>query len=120
MMLIFSDMLKAFWVLVFPSVELVHGSIKSTSAFCQASGFFFSLSIELSDLCVAMICIHTALYIFRGEQGLYPFRRYVHALCAIVPTLMASLAFIESPGYVNTGQFCYLPLNPMWKRLALS
>lgn len=120
MLLIFSDMFKAFWFLLFPVVELLSGTIISTSTFCQVSGFFLSLSIEMSDLSVAMICIHTALYIFRGEQGLYPFRKFAYAVYAIVPILMASLAFAESPGYINTGQFCYLPFDPMWKRLALS
>jgi G protein-coupled receptor GPR1 len=60
------------------------------------------------------------MFIFRGEQGLYPYRKAAYALAAILPVVMASLAFIEGPGYVNTGQFCYLPFNPMWKRLALS
>ncbi|KAI3581032.1 G protein-coupled glucose receptor regulating Gpa2-domain-containing protein [Fusarium oxysporum f. sp. albedinis] len=93
MLLIYSDMFKSFWLLVFPAVELVAGKIETTE---------------------------TALYIFRGEQGLYPYRKAAYALAAIIPVVMASLAFIESPGYINTGQFCYLPFNPMWKRLALS
>ncbi|KAM0250110.1 hypothetical protein ACHAP5_002427 [Fusarium lateritium] len=84
------------------------------------SGFFFALSIEASDVAVALISVHTALFIFRGDQGLYPFRKVAYAVAAILPIVMASLAFIESPGYVNTGQFCYLPFNPMWKRLALT
>ncbi|KAF9776658.1 hypothetical protein IL306_005125 [Fusarium sp. DS 682] len=76
--------------------------------------------MKASDVSVALIAVHTALYIFRGEQGLYPFRKTAYALAAIIPVVLASLTFIESPGYVNTGQFCYLPFNPMWKRLALS
>lgn len=120
MLLIYSDMFKTFWLLVFPAVELVAGKIETTETFCQVSGFFLALSIEASDVSVALISVHTALYIFRGEQGLYPYRKAAYALAAIIPVVMASLAFIESPGYINTGQFCYLPFNPMWKRLALS
>ncbi|KAI1028107.1 hypothetical protein LB505_002361 [Fusarium chuoi] len=120
MLLIYSDMFKSFWLLIFPAVELVAGKIETTETFCQVSGFFLALSIEASDVSVALISVHTALYIFRGEQGLYPYRKTAYALAAIVPVVMASLAFIESPGYINTGQFCYLPFNPMWKRLALS
>lgn len=120
MLLIYSDMFKTFWLLIFPAVELVAGKIETDETFCQVSGFFLALSIEASDVSVALISIHTALFIFRGEQGLYPFRKAAYALAAILPIVMASLSFIGSPGYVNTGQFCYLPFNPMWKRLALS
>ncbi|GKU17597.1 unnamed protein product [Fusarium langsethiae] len=120
MLLIYSDMFKSFWLLLFPAVELVAGKIETDETFCQVSGFFLALSIEASDVSVALISVHTALFIFRGEQGLYPYRKAAYALAAILPVVMASLAFIESPGYVNTGQFCYLPFNPMWKRLALS
>ncbi|KAF4470122.1 G -coupled receptor [Fusarium albosuccineum] len=120
MLLIYSDMFKGFWLLLFPAVELVAGKIETEETFCQVSGFFLSLSIEASDVAVALITVHTALYIFRGEQGLYPFRKIAYALAAIVPIVLASMSFISSPGYVNTGQFCYLPFNPMWKRLALS
>ncbi|KAG8668520.1 hypothetical protein FPOAC1_007903 [Fusarium poae] len=114
------DMFKSFWLLLFPAVELVAGKIETTETFCQVSGFFLALSIEASDVSVALISVHTALFIFRGEQGLYPYRKAAYAFAAILPVVMASLAFIEGPGYVNTGQFCYLPFNPMWKRLALS
>jgi G protein-coupled receptor GPR1 len=120
MLLIYSDMFKSFWLLLFPAVELIDGKIETGEIFCQVSGFFLALSIEASDVAVALISVHTALFIFRGEQGLYPFRKAAYAVAAILPIVMASFAFIESPGYVNTGQFCYLPFNPMWKRLALS
>ncbi|KAL6912832.1 hypothetical protein ACHAP8_009570 [Fusarium lateritium] len=120
MLLIYSDMFKSFWLLLFPAVELVAGKIETNETFCQVSGFFLALSIEASDVSVALISAHTALFIFRGEQGLYPYRKTAYAVAAILPVVMASLAFIEGPGYVNTGQFCYLPFNPMWKRLALS
>ncbi|EEU42954.1 uncharacterized protein NECHADRAFT_70923 [Fusarium vanettenii 77-13-4] len=114
------DMFKGFWLLLFPAVELVAGKIETEETFCQVSGFFLSLSIEASDVAVSLIAVHTALYIFRGEQGLYPFRKIAYGLAAVIPVVLATIAFVSSPGYVNTGLFCYLPFNPMWKRLALS
>ncbi|KAM0435873.1 hypothetical protein ACHAPT_002765 [Fusarium lateritium] len=120
MLLIYSDMFKGFWLLLFPAVELVAGKIETDEAFCQVSGFFLSLSIEASDVVISLISIHTALYIFRGEQGLYPYRKTAYGFAAVIPVVLATMSFVSSPGYVNTGQFCYLPFNPMWKRLALT
>lgn len=120
MLLIISDIFKAMWILIFPAVELVQGKIQTTENLCQVTGFFFAVGIELSDLSVSLIAIHTALYIFRGNQGLYVYRKAAYALTAIIAIVMAALAFAESPGYVNTGQFCYLPYTPLWKRLLLS
>ncbi|KAH6894553.1 G protein-coupled glucose receptor regulating Gpa2-domain-containing protein [Thelonectria olida] len=120
MLLIGFDMFQAIWFFTFPAVELVHGPISSTSKFCEASGFFLTLSIIVSDVAIMLITIHTALYIFRGEQGLYPFRKYAYVALACYPIIMASLAFVNKAGYVNTGQFCYLPIDPVWVRLVLS
>ncbi|CAM1503292.1 Fc.00g080680.m01.CDS01 [Cosmosporella sp. VM-42] len=120
MLLIHCDIFKSIWFLAFPAVELVYGTIRSESAFCQASGFFLAVSIEASDIAVAMMALHTALYIFRGKQGLYPYRKIAYSVFGIFPILTAALAFINSPGYVNTGNFCYLPVEPVWTRSALS
>lgn len=120
MLLIQSDMFKAIWFMVFPIVELVHGTVKSDSVFCQASGFFLAVGIEASDIAVAMIAIHSGLYIFRGEQGLYPFRNYAYAIFLLLPLLLASLAFVNKPAYANSGEYCYLPVAPDWSRRALS
>lgn len=126
MLLMQSDLLKALWFLVFPVVNLVHGPIKSSSPFCQASGFLLAVGIEASDMAVLLIAIHTALYIFRpkqpnGKHGLYPYRRWAYAAYVSFPILMASLAFVDGPtGYVNVGEFCYLPLTPSWPRAMLS
>lgn len=126
MLLMQSDMLKALWFMVFPVVDLYHGPIKSSSAFCQASGFLLAVGIEASDMAVLLIAIHTALYIFRpkqpnGKHGLYPYRRWAYAAYVSFPVLMASLAFVDgSMGYANVGEFCYLPLRPSWPRAMLS
>lgn len=126
MLLMQSDMLKALLFMVFPVVDLVHGPIKSSSPFCQASGFLLAVGIEASDMAVLLIAIHTALYIFRpkqpnGKHGLYPYRRWAYAAYVSFPVLMASLAFVDGPtGYANVGEFCYLPLKPSWSRAMLS
>ncbi|KAI5464928.1 G protein-coupled glucose receptor regulating Gpa2-domain-containing protein, partial [Mariannaea sp. PMI_226] len=120
MLLIGSNMFQACWFFIFPTVELVHGPVNSDSKFCQASGFFLTLSITVSDLAIMLITIHTTLYIFRGKQGLYPFRKYAYTILVLCPVLMSSLAFLVKPAYVSTGQFCYLPVDPIWVRLVLS
>ncbi|KAF7563353.1 hypothetical protein G7046_g762 [Stylonectria norvegica] len=120
MTLILCDMFKAIWFMAFPAVSLAYGNIDSESAFCQASGFFLEWAFEASDIAVAMIALHTALYIFRGEEGLYPYRKIAYSVFCFVPVVFSALAFINSPGYVNTGSFCYLPIHPVWTRRALS
>ena len=126
MLLMQSDVLKALWFMIFPVVDFVHGPIKSSSSFCQVSGFFLSVGIEASDVAVLLIAIHTALYIFRpkqpnGKNGLYPFRRWAYGAYVAFPLLMASLAFLHGPTpYANVGEFCYLPLKPSWPRAFLS
>lgn len=120
MLLIHCDIFKASWSVGFQTVQLLYGAVKTGSKFCHAGGFFFALAIELTDLAVLMIALHTALYIFRGDQGLYPFRKYAYAVFVSVPILLSSLAFVNKAGYVNTGNQCYLPIEPSWLRKALS
>ncbi|KAL0930331.1 plasma membrane g protein coupled receptor that interacts with the heterotrimeric g protein a [Colletotrichum truncatum] len=125
MLLMSSDMLKSLWFIIFPIADFKNGPIPSESSFCQASGFFLSVGIEASDIAVVLIALHTAIYIFRprdsGRQnGLYPHRRTAFGVFIFVPLLMASLAFINWPGYANNGEYCYLPVRPEWTRLALS
>lgn len=126
MLLIQSDMLKAIWFMVFPVVDSLRGPIKSSSAFCQVSGFFLAVGIEASDVAVLLIAIHTALYVSRpkqanGQNGLYPYRHWAYAAYLTFPVFMASLAFVNRPtGYVNVGEFCYLPRRPSWPSIVLS
>ncbi|KAK1990192.1 hypothetical protein LX36DRAFT_716930 [Colletotrichum falcatum] len=125
MLLMSSDMLKSLWFIIFPIVDFKTKSVTSGSSFCQASGFFLSVGIEASDIAVVLIALHTAIYIFRprhsGRQsGLYPHRRLAFSVFVLFPLLMASLAFVNSPGYANNGEYCYLPIRPEWPRLALS
>ncbi|PHH82170.1 hypothetical protein CDD82_6792 [Ophiocordyceps australis] len=119
-LLIQSDMLKSIWFVILPTVELVNGPVVSESLICQASGFFLSVGIEACDVAVVLIAIHTALYIFHSGNGLYLYRRPAYAAFVLVPLLLASLAFINKPAFVHTGQYCYLPRHPHWARRALS
>lgn len=113
-------MLKSLWFLIYPIVELAYGEQSSESAFCTVSGFFLTLGIEACDVAVLLIAIHTALYIFVGGGGLYPYRRFAYAAFCLLPLLLASLAFLNKPAYINTGEFCYLAIEPDWTRRALS
>lgn len=63
---------------------------------------------------------HSSSKIF-GHDGLYRFRHTVGALYVLLPTLSASLAFINPvDGYISQGPFCTLPIRPFWYRLALT
>jgi G protein-coupled receptor GPR1 len=124
--LIICDTWKSLWYFIFPLVIFTRGKVQSSSKFCQASGFFLSLGLELSDLSIFFIALHTILYVFKkpqikGEGGLYPYRKYVYPLWICLPLLSAGLAFTNSQqGYITSGTFCYLPKRPYWYRLALA
>ncbi|WQF84260.1 Putative G protein-coupled receptor GPR1 [Colletotrichum destructivum] len=125
MLLTSSDMLKSLWLIIFPIVDFKMGSVTSESSFCQVSGFFLSVGIEASDVAVVLIALHPVIYLFRSRQsgrrnGGNPHRRLTFSAFAFFPLLMASLAFINRPGYVNKGGYCYLPVRPEWTMLALS
>lgn len=128
MLLIQSDMMKAFWLMLCPIVYFISGPDGPTnthSAFCQVSGFLLTTAIEASDIAVLMIAIHSALYILRpqrigGQNGLYPYRRIAYGLWFIVPIFLAAVVPLSGARYVTTGPFCYLPFTPMWYRLGLS
>ena len=73
------------------------------------------------------MAIHTALSVLRPGKvmhysGLYPFRYSAHACWATFSILMAALAFAggNSYPYISQGTFCYLPVRPIWYRIALS
>ncbi|OLN89641.1 G protein-coupled receptor GPR1-like protein 2 [Colletotrichum chlorophyti] len=125
-LLMLSEVLKSLLFIVFPIVDFQTGPVASESSFCQASGFFLSVSIEASDAAVVLSALHSVICLLRPQQsrrqnGSNPRRRrLVFSAFAFFPLLMASLAFINWPGYVNNGGYCYLPVRPEWTRLALS
>jgi G protein-coupled receptor GPR1 len=144
MILLSSDLFRALWYLIHPSIVLARGTVQSGSKYCQASGFLLALSTEASgmmtmhlskslitefrgiDFAILVIAIHVALFIFRppktiGQGGIYNYRYVVYGLWIIFPVLAASLAFVNSTStYITTGTFCYLPSRPFWYRLALA
>lgn len=74
-----------------------------------------------------VIAVHSALYIFRpgltavGEGGLFRYRHSVYVAWVAFSILMPSLAYINSaPAYSAQGTFCYLPVRPVWYRMALA
>lgn len=126
-LLISSDLVRSSWLIIYSCATLTDSlSTDSATTFCQVNGFFFALGIEASDAAVFLIALHWTVYIFRsnrvaGESGIYPYRYIAFAFYAVLPILMASLAFFTRfPAYVDTGQYCYLPTNPWWDRMALS
>ncbi|KAK8091185.1 g protein-coupled receptor protein [Apiospora phragmitis] len=126
MLLIQSDMMKAFWLMLCPIVYFIQGTPVDTSdTLCQVSAFFLTSAIEASDIAVLMVAIHSALFILRpqrsgGENGLYPYRRYAYAAWFVIPLILAAIVPITGQRYVNTGPHCYLPVSPLWYRMALS
>jgi hypothetical protein len=50
MILILSDMFKTLWFAIYAVAALTPESVDSTSAFCQISGFFTTVGIELSGM----------------------------------------------------------------------
>lgn len=54
-------------------------------------------------------------------MGLESYRHVAYACWAGCPVLLAGLAFINrGDAYVSQGTFCYLPIRPIWYRLALT
>ncbi|KAI4603417.1 hypothetical protein KJ359_006213 [Pestalotiopsis sp. 9143b] len=128
MLLIQSDMMKAFWLMISPIIYFIggpDGPINTNNTFCQISGFFLTTAVEASDIAVLMIAIHSALYILRiqspsGETGLHPYRRYAYMVWLIVPLIMAAVIPITGSRFADNGPFCYLPGSPGWYRIYLS
>lgn len=127
LLLICSDTFKAIWYFVFPVVVFSRGPVASSSTFCQASGFFFALGIEMADFAILGIALHSIIYIFKpptrsGESGgLYRWRKWIYPVWLGFPLLLASLAFINNHhAYTTAGSLCYLPRRPFWYRLALA
>ncbi len=75
------------------------------------------MGIESSDLAVLLIAIHSVMCILRPRLGLYPYRRIAYAAYIVLPTVFASLAFINGHGYQNVGHYCYLRTDQPWPRL---
>ncbi|KAK4463190.1 G protein-coupled glucose receptor regulating Gpa2-domain-containing protein [Cladorrhinum samala] len=120
LMLVQSDLIKSAAFVVFPIVSLLWGKVESDSAFCQISGFILTIGIESSDIAILLIALHSVMYIFRPQSGLFPYKNIAKPVFYLLPILTASLAFINGRGYENVGHYCYLRTDNSWSRLALS
>ncbi|PNS16060.1 G protein-coupled receptor GPR1 [Sphaceloma murrayae] len=128
MLLIFSDLFKSSWLVVFPAVSLHVGGIRSGSYFCDIGGFFLQAGLESCDVAILLMSIHMSLQVFKptssrlGPDGLYRYRYAVYVIWVFLPSAMAALAFVRTGAgsYLSQGAFCTLPIRPFWYRLALS
>ena len=119
-------MVKALWLIISPlSYFITKRPLSSHWAFCQVSGFFLAASIEASDIAVLLISIHTVLFIVKGRHtgtnfGLQPYRRVAYTFWATVPIILAAIVPITGDSFVDSGPFCYLPIEPNWYRISLA
>ncbi|KAI1329759.1 G protein-coupled glucose receptor regulating Gpa2-domain-containing protein [Xylariaceae sp. FL0255] len=126
MLLIQSDMMKAFWLIASPIFYFItQQPFSSNHAFCQVSGFFLTAAIEASDIAVLLIAIHTALFILKGQHagvavGLQPYRRVAYTFWVVVPIILAAIVPLSGANFVDDGAHCYLPTEPSWYRSGLS
>ncbi|CAI5013887.1 CRE_HP_G0086200.mRNA.1.CDS.1 [Saccharomyces cerevisiae] len=156
--LIICDFLKAFILMIYPMIILIDNSVYATPAFFNTLGWFTAFAIEGADMAIMIFAIHFAILIFRPnwkwrnkrsgnmEGGLYKKRSYIWPITALVPAILASLAFInynklnddsdttiildnnnynfpDSPrqgGYKPWNAWCYLPPKPYWYKIVLS
>lgn len=149
MMNITGDLIRSTWYFTYSVARLRGHSDSRTTALCQLTGFFLSIGHELTgrsssgtrkpttyadhsflaiDFSVLFITIHGAIQVYLPRvdpldprYGLNPIRYYINAFLVIVPLLLASLAFINPQGaYEYNAGVCWLPIQPIWYRLALS
>lgn len=136
-----SGLFKAVWFLVPPILLLARGRPVS-ERLCQGTGFLLSVGIEASgslalgyslwklaylmselDFIILLIAAHTALAVLRSAKsnGLYNYRWSAYTCWILVALLLPSLAFVNGhEAYISQGTFCYLPIRPIWYRLALA
>lgn len=159
--LIICDLVKALVLMIYPLVILVQNEVYAQPGFYNTLGWFTAYCVEGADLAIFFFAIHFALLIFtpswkwrhggsgRMEGGLYCVRAYIWPITALVPVLLASLAFVnfelldeemlksettvvldndnyKFPYYARLGGYkpysawCYLPPYPAWYKLVLS
>lgn len=128
--LILHDLIKAIFLLVYPSVVLANYGAYDDLKFCKVSGFFTAFAIEGSDIAILSFAIHVALLVYKPNQrvkrgsnyegGLYPYRHSVYVVSVLLPIVLAAIPFVSDHGYVPLTNWCYTPSRPIWYRLVLS
>lgn len=119
-LLIFTDLVKAIFILLYPALILSGHTISPQGE--NGLGWLTAFSIEAGDLAILSFAIHTLLTIFNPHRagGLLFLRSYVLCSCLLIPVLLASLAFVNGVGYTSFDVYCYLPVRPLWYRFVLS
>ncbi|WBF11821.1 hypothetical protein N7582_001080 [Saccharomyces uvarum] len=156
--LIICDFLKALILMIYPMIILINNRVYAEPAFFNILGWFTAFAIEGADMAIMIFAIHFAVLIFKPswkwrnkrsgnmEGGLYKKRSYIWPITALIPAILASLAFInydklnddsdtvvvldnnnynfpDSPrqgGYKPWSAWCYLPPKPFWYKIVLS
>lgn len=159
--LIICDLIKAVILMIYPLIILNNNYVYATPAFFNTLGWFTAYATEGADIAIMVFAIHFALLIFKPnwkwrnnktgnmEGGLYKVRGYIWPITALIPMVLASLAFINynklhhwtdaerasvildnnsydfpfKPrigGYKPWSAWCYLPPRPLWYKIVLS
>ncbi|KAL3233021.1 G protein-coupled receptor GPR1 [Nakaseomyces bracarensis] len=159
--LIICDFVKALILMIYPAIILNNNYVYATPAFFNTLGWLTAYATEGADIAIMVFAIHFALLIFKPnwkwrnsktgnmEGGLYRVRGYIWPLTALIPSVLASLAFINynklhqwtaaerasvvldnnsydfpfKPrigGYKPWSAWCYLPPRPLWYKIVLS
>lgn len=159
--LIICDFIKALILMIYPAIILNNNYVYATPAFFNTLGWLTAYATEGADIAIMVFAIHFALLIFKPnwkwrnaktgnmEGGLYKVRGYIWPMTALIPSVLASLAFINynklhkwtqaerdavvldnnnydfpfKPrigGYKPWSAWCYLPPRPLWYKIVLS
>ena len=159
--LIVCDFIKALVLVIYPVVILINEYHYSNPLFFNILGWFTAFSIEGADFAVIFVAVHFALLIFKPnwkwrnmrtgnlEGGLYKYRAIIWPATFMIPSIMASLVFIDynvinyslvsnnirivsdnnnfdfkfeprRGGFKPWSAWAYLPPDPLWYKYVLS
>ena len=159
--LIVCDFIKALVLVIYPIIILIDEYHYSNPVFFNILGWFTAFSIEGADFAIIFVAVHFGLLIFKPnwrwknkrtgnlEGGLYKYKFVIWPVTFIVPSVMASLVFIDynvinydmvtdkvriiqdnnnydfkfeprRGGYKPWSAWCYLPPKPLWYKYVLS
>ena len=110
-LLIMSDFFRTVLTFAFPLVTWTFGDDQQDTPYCSASGFLTNFFFVQSDYIILIMAMHTAMFIYKptitlksSQGGLWPWRWWVYGGFIVLPTIISSLAFINTSG-------AYVPLS---------